>query len=366
MSTVLVTGASGFVGSHLLPELLGAGHRVVALVRSPGAGEKVTRRLPAALAANVELRTGDVDRPATLPAALAGVDAVVHLVAIPRDRKGGMQLLAVNLDGTRNVIAAMQATGIRRLVHLGAMGVEDREELHYAKSKARAERAVRESGLDWTILKPSLLFGPGDGFFNIVADLVRLSPGIVPVPGDGKSRFQPLHVADLALCLRLSVERPTTVGNAYELGGPRTWTYDFRWASPALGMAFHCLDLPFTWDLLGAEGVTAVAGPNPPQDLADEIHAAWVRFIATGDPGWSAWNGHNPHVFTGEQTDVRAEPPGGCCPVAEPPSRSAHNSCGRETGSHWLCGRPKGCARGRRTRRPPEERCAQPHKYLDV
>jgi NADH dehydrogenase len=225
MSTVLVTGASGFVGSHLLPELLGAGHRVVALVRSPGAGEKVTRRLPAALAANVELRTGDVDRPATLPAALAGVDAVVHLVAIPRDRKGGRQLLAVNLDGTRNVIAAMQATGIQRLVHLGAMGVEDREELHYAKSKARAERAVRESALDWTILKPSLLFGPGDGFFNIVADLVRLSPGIVPVPGDGKSRFQPLHVADLALCLRLSVERPTTVGNAYELGGPRTWTY---------------------------------------------------------------------------------------------------------------------------------------------
>ena len=225
MSTVLVTGASGFVGSHLLPELLGAGHRVVALVRSPGAGEKVTRRLPAALAANVELRTGDVDRPATLPAALAGVDAVVHLVAIPRDRTGGRQLLAVNLDGTRNVIAAMQATGNRRLVHLGAMGVEDREELHYAKSKARAERAVRESDLDWTILKPSLLFGPGDGFFNIVADLVRLSPGVVPVPGDGRSRFQPLHVADLALCLRLSVERPSAVGNAYELGGPRTWTY---------------------------------------------------------------------------------------------------------------------------------------------
>src|SRR5664279_4879265 len=193
MSTVLVTGASGFVGSHLLPELLGAGHRVVALVRSSGAGDKVTRRLPAALVAKVELRTGDVDRPATLPAALAGVDAVVHLVAIPRDRKGGKQLLAVNLDGTRNVIAAMQATGIRCLVHLGAMGVEDREELHYAKSKARAERAVRESALDWTILKPSLLFGPGDGFFNIVADLVRLSPGFVPVPGDGKSRFQALH-----------------------------------------------------------------------------------------------------------------------------------------------------------------------------
>ena len=225
MLTVLVTGASGFVGSHLLPELLGAGHRVVALVRSPAAGDRVTRRLPATLVPNVELRTGDVDRPATLPPALAGVDAVVHLAAIPRDWNGGRKLLAVNLDGTRNVIAAMQASPVRRLVHLGALGVMDREELHYAKSKARAEHAVMESGLDWTILKPSLLFGPGDGFFNIVADLVRLSPGIVPVPGDGRSRFQPLHVGDLALCLRLAVERPETSGHAYELGGPRTWTY---------------------------------------------------------------------------------------------------------------------------------------------
>jgi uncharacterized protein YbjT (DUF2867 family) len=225
VTSVLVTGASGFVGSHLLPELLGAGHRVVALVRSAEAGAKVTRRLPAELVTNVELRTGDVDRPATLAPALAGVDAVVHLAAIARDSNGGRQLLSVNLDGTRNVIAAMQASGVRRLVHLGALGVEDREDLHYGKSKARAERAVAESGLDWTILKPSLLFGPGDGFFNIVADLVRISPGIIPVPGDGNSRFQPLHVADLALCLRLSLEPPETVGHAYELGGPRTWTY---------------------------------------------------------------------------------------------------------------------------------------------
>jgi para-nitrobenzyl esterase len=86
--------------------------------------------------------------------------------------------------------------------------------------------------------------------------------------------------------------------------GPRTWTYDFRWASPALGMAFHCLELPFAWDLLGAQGVTAVAGPNPPQELADQMHAAWVRFITTSDPGWSSWNGHNPYVFAEEQTDT--------------------------------------------------------------
>jgi NADH dehydrogenase len=225
VSTILVTGASGFVGSHVVPELLANRHRVVALVRSPEAGAAVLRRLPAALAPGVELRTGDVLEPRSLPAALAGVDAVVHLVALPRDWNGGKDLLRVNLEGTQNVLATMEEAGVRRLVHLGALGVADREELHYAKSKARAEAAVRASGLDWTILKPSLQFGPGDGFFNIVADLVRVPLPLVPVPGNGMSRFQPIHVGDVARCARLAIERPGTIGAAFELGGPRTWTY---------------------------------------------------------------------------------------------------------------------------------------------
>ena len=105
------------------------------------------------------------------------------------------------------------------------MGVEDDPTLHYASSKAKAEALVAASGLDWTILKPSLQFGQGDGFFNIIADLARLSPGVIPVPGDGQSRFQPIHGGDVAKVIVAAFADPSTVGGAFELGGPRYWTY---------------------------------------------------------------------------------------------------------------------------------------------
>ncbi|HEX7948784.1 MAG TPA: complex I NDUFA9 subunit family protein [Candidatus Limnocylindrales bacterium] len=225
MSTILVTGAGGFVGSHTVPALLAAGHRVVAMVHRRASGETLVGRLAAASRSDVEVRQADVTNPATLRPALAGVDAVVHLAAIPRDFNGGADLARVNMEGTRAVIGAMRSAGVGRLVHMGALGVADDPRLHYASSKARAEAAVRDSGLDWTILKPSLQFGPGDGFFNIVAGLVRLSPGIVPVPGDGKSRFQPVFVGDVAAVVVRSLADPSTIGGTFELGGPRYWTY---------------------------------------------------------------------------------------------------------------------------------------------
>ena len=224
MSTVLVTGASGFVGSHSVPALLAAGHRVVALVRTPTAGEAVLGRLTASERAAVETRSGDVTRPETLAPAMSGVDAVLHLVAIPRDYRGGADLRLVNTEGTRAVIEAMLQAGVTRLVHMGALGIEDDPKLHYASSKAKAEALVRGSGLDATILKPSLQFGPGDGFFNVIADLVRLSPGVVPTPGRGDSRFQPIHSGDVARVVVATLADPSTIGQTFELGGPRYWT----------------------------------------------------------------------------------------------------------------------------------------------
>ena len=225
MSTILVTGARGFVGSYALPALLASGHRIVALVRTPESGDVILGRLTEGDRARVELRIGDVTRPGSLPDAMAGVDGVLHLVAIPRDRKGGVELRLINTEGTRAVVVAMREAGVKRLVYMGAMGVTDDPTLHYASSKAKAEAVVAASGLDWTTLKPSLQFGPGDGFFNIIAGLARLSPGVIPVPGNGKSRFQPISVTDVARVVAASFKDDATIGRTLDLGGPRYWTY---------------------------------------------------------------------------------------------------------------------------------------------
>lgn len=225
MATILVTGASGFVGSHLTPALVDAGHRVLAMVRDDASAALVMRRLRPGQRASVEARPGDVTRPETLPAALAGADAVLHLAAIPRDLDRGASLRLVNLEGTRFLLAAARERGVRRFVHLGALGVVDDPRLHYASSKARAMGLVRESALDWTILRPSVMFGPRDGFFNILAGLVRMSPGVVPLTGRGRARFQPFAVSDLGRVVVAVLADPGSVGRDHELGGPRHWTY---------------------------------------------------------------------------------------------------------------------------------------------
>jgi uncharacterized protein YbjT (DUF2867 family) len=225
MSTILVTGPSGFVGSHLLPVLIDAGHRIRGLARTPGAEERVRARLSPSQVEAVTFARGDVTDPESLRRAAQGVDAIVHLVAIPRDWNGGRDLEWINLDGTRNVLQAARDAGVRRFIHLGALGVTDDPNLHFARSKARSEQAVRESDLDWTVLKPSLLFGERDGFFNQIALLARISPGIMPIPAGARSRFQPFSVDDLAHVVQLALEREDTAGHDYELGGPDRFTY---------------------------------------------------------------------------------------------------------------------------------------------
>lgn len=225
MARVFLTGATGFVGSHVLPALLNVGHSVTALVRSEARATALLARV-AASPGRLETRIGHVNDRAALDAAMVGCDAVVHLVALPRDWNDGADLERVNAVGTATVVAAAEAAGIKRFIHLGALGVQERPELHYASSKARGEGFVRASSLDWTILKPSLIWGERDGFFNIVAALVKIPAPAVPVPGNGKSRFQPIWVGDVARAIVQVLDTPKgSINASFELGGPRYWTY---------------------------------------------------------------------------------------------------------------------------------------------
>jgi uncharacterized protein YbjT (DUF2867 family) len=214
---VAVIGATGFVGSHLVPYLAERGHRVRAISRSgrrrPDWPQSVT-----AVAADVETGTG-------LTEAIRGTDAVVHLVAIPRET-GGRRFEAVNVGGVRRVVEAAKAAGVQRFVHMSVLGVSEDPRLEYLSSKWRGEQTVRDSGLDWVVLRPSLLFGERDGFFNLIkTTLTWWSPGVVAIPGDGQTRFQPLSVDDLAVGLERCLTEPDRAGSAYELGGPEHLTY---------------------------------------------------------------------------------------------------------------------------------------------
>jgi len=213
---IAVTGATGFVGSHLVPLLVASGHEVVAVSRS---GQRLATWSDAVSARAVDITKGDLD------AAFGGADAVVHLVAIPRET-GGRTFEEVNVIGTRRVVAAAERAGVRRLIHQSVLGVTDDKRLAYLSSKWRGEEAVRSSALEWVILRPSLLFGPGDGFFRLVRTTLRWwSPGIVVVPGRGDARFQPLSVDDMAVAIERCVVDPERAHATYELGGPRWMTY---------------------------------------------------------------------------------------------------------------------------------------------
>jgi uncharacterized protein YbjT (DUF2867 family) len=214
---VTVIGATGFVGRNVVERLVNGGFTVRAVSRGgrqlPGWGSRVQ-----ALAADVETRTG-------IGSAVVGADAVVHLVAIPREG-GGRSFERVNVDGVAHVLAAMHAAGVQRLIHVSVLGVTDDPAYRYLSSRWRGEQLVRDSHLDWTILRPSLLFGPGDGFFNLISTTLRWwSPGLVAIPASRGSRFQPLAASDLAIAIVLCLGDPARIGQTYELGGPDYLTY---------------------------------------------------------------------------------------------------------------------------------------------
>lgn len=210
---VFVTGAAGFVGTHVCRELTNRGARVRGLVHSPAKAAERLASLP------VDLHVGDIRDEPVLRRAMDGCDMVVHLVAIAIERRG-QTYEAINAVGTQRVVDAMRTAGVRRLVHMSQNHAASSSPYRFLRSKGLAEDAVRASGLEWTVLRPSVIFGPEDEFVNVLARLAKLLPLLYPLPGGGRARFQPVHVDDVARTVAIALERSETAGHAYALGGP--------------------------------------------------------------------------------------------------------------------------------------------------
>lgn len=212
---IFISGATGFVGGHLVRELLGRGHQLRLL----------THRRKRSVE-GVDQVVGDVTRLETFEQAAAGCDAVINLVGIIREfAYKNVTYKKLHVEATANMLAAAQKGGARRFLQMSALGTRSTAVSDYHKSKWQAEQLVRSSNLEWTVFRPSLIFGPKDSFINMLASQLRLAP-VMPVIGSGQYRMQPIHADDVARCFALALEMPETVGHAYELCGNDSLRYE--------------------------------------------------------------------------------------------------------------------------------------------
>jgi uncharacterized protein YbjT (DUF2867 family) len=214
---VLVTGATGFIGRRVVARLSAAGHEARCLVR-PAYKE---RQLPPGV--TVHMVTGDLADPPALRVALQDVDAVIHLAAIWTER-GSRTLDSVNYQGTVNLLEAAKEIGARRFVFTSHPGADRNSAYAFLRSKGLAEEAVKASGLSYTILRPSWVYGPDDAWTTLMAMTLKSVPFVCPVVGDGQTRLQPLWVDDLALCVERCLNNLKTTGQILALGGPGYFT----------------------------------------------------------------------------------------------------------------------------------------------
>jgi NADH dehydrogenase len=237
--TVLVTGATGFIGPHVVHALRARETPVRALVRNPARASRLT-------AWGAELAVGDVTDPASLRAACEGVDAVVHLVAIIRGRPDDFE--RVMSQGTRNVVAAAQDAGALRFVLASALGLDERtkDAVPYFAAKWEMERAVKESGLEHVVFRPSFVFGRDGGVLPTFVRLARFAP-VTPIVGPGTQRLQPIWVEDLAQHYALAVTDRAAADRTFELGGPDAVTWNEFWdrLRRVLGVRRPTVHVPF-------------------------------------------------------------------------------------------------------------------------
>lgn len=230
---ILITGATGYIGRHLVSRLVAQGERPRCLVRD-------TQRAASILPADkVEFVQGNTTQPDSLGAAMHGVDTVVHAAFLTADRKqsAGNHYQETNVQGTANVIKAAQDAGVKRIIEMSGLGTKPDKPGSYMQGRYLAEKMLKESGLDWTIIQPSVLFGKDAPFIKGLSNLIHTAP-VVPLIGGGKIMFQPIYVEDVVTVVIKVLDDPArTAGKTYTIGGPEY--YSFTQIIDALLRAMH-------------------------------------------------------------------------------------------------------------------------------
>ena len=253
---ILVTGGTGFVGSHLIKRMRQEGIPVRAIVRDPDKARALNNL-------GVDVVKGDVSDTDSLEKATIGVERIIHLVGIIQE-VAGATFQRVHVDGTRNLLDAARKSGVRHFFYQSALGTRPNAKSEYHKSKWAAEELVRASGISFTILRPSLIYGPGDQFTIRLLEMIRLSP-VLPIIGSGRSKVQPIFIDDVATCIVTAVTSDCCLNEIYEIGGPDQLTYEEVTVAiaDAMGVKRPTLHLPLFFMKSMATVLKAVL-PKPP------------------------------------------------------------------------------------------------------
>jgi NADH dehydrogenase len=216
---IVVFGGSGFVGRQVVKALAKAGKRVRVAVRRPHLAHDLR---VAGDVGQIQLIQANVRYPDSIARALEGADGVVNLVGILFE-KGKQSFFDVQEEGAAAVAAHAAKLGIKRFVQMSAIGADPKSGSRYARTKGEAEHSVRTALPDAVIVRPSIIFGPEDGFFNRFADMAKFGP--LPLIGGGKTKFQPVFVGDVARAIVNALDNPLARGKTFELGGPKTYSF---------------------------------------------------------------------------------------------------------------------------------------------
>ena len=259
LGRVTVLGGSGFIGRCLVERLVASGATVRVGVRHP---EKAVFTVPPDAKGSIEVVNANVQDDAAVCAAVENADSVINLVGILYETKR-QTFAPIHEEGARRVATAAKNAGVERLIHMSALGASRSSPSEYARSKAAGEQAVRQIFPEATIVRPCVVFGPGDDFFNRFAGMALLSPAL-PLIGGGKTRFQPVYVNDVVEAFMAILADPKTRGHTYELGGPSIYTFRqlMEILLAEIGRKRLLISLPFF--LAEIQGALLQVLPKPP------------------------------------------------------------------------------------------------------